>query len=59
MKTTTTTKEEIQSKIMYCESVLRNNDLEVWEAREYNSLINDYKNEIAEIEENEAILATL
>jgi hypothetical protein len=59
MTTTTTTKEEIQSKIMYCESVLRNNDLEVWEAREYNSLINDYKNEIAEIEENEAILATL
>ena len=60
MKTTATfqgtTKEEIQSKIIYCENVLKNNDLEVFEAKEYNALINEYKGQIAQIEENQAIL---
>jgi len=51
-----TTKEEIQSKIIYCENVLKNNDLEFWEAKEYNQLINEYKEQIAQIEENQAIL---
>ena len=51
-----TTKEEIQSKIFYCENVLKNNDLEVFEAKEYNQLINEYKEQIAQIEENQAIL---
>lgn len=60
MKTTATyqgiTKEEIQAKIIYCENVLKNNELEVFEAKEYNSLIKEYKEQIAEIEENQAIL---
>jgi DNA-binding transcriptional regulator/RsmH inhibitor MraZ len=60
MKATATyqgiTKEEIQAKIIYCENVLKNNELEVWEAKEYNSLIKEYKEQIAEIEENQAIL---
>ena len=51
-----TTKEEIQSKIIYCENVLKNNELEFWEAKEYNKLINEYKEQIAQIEENQAIL---
>ena len=51
-----TTKEEIQSKVIYCENVLKNNDLEAWESREYNQLINEYKDQIAKIEENQAIL---
>ena len=50
------TKEEIQAKIIYCENVLKNNELEVFEAKEYNSLIKEYKEQIAEIEENQAIL---
>lgn len=60
MKTTATyqgiTKEEIQAKIIYCENVLKNNELEVFEAKEYNSLIKEYKEQISEIEENQAIL---
>lgn len=60
MKATATyqgiTKEEIQAKIIYCENVLKNNELEVFEAKEYNSLIKDYKEQIAEIEENQVIL---
>ena len=60
MKATATyqgiTKEEIQAKIIYCENVLKNNELEVFEAKEYKSLIKEYKEQIAEIEENQAIL---
>lgn len=60
MKTVATyqgiTKEEIQAKIIYCENILKNNELEVFEAKEYNSLIKEYKEQIAEIEENQAIL---
>lgn len=60
MKATATyqgiTKEEIQAKIIYCENVLKNNELEVFEAKEYNCLIKEYKEQIAEIEENQAIL---
>jgi len=54
-----TTKEEIQSKIIYCENVLKNNELEVWEVKEYKSLINDYKQQIIEIEETQLILNEL
>ena len=60
MKTTATyqgtTKEELQSRIIYCENVLKNNELEVWEAREYNAVIKEYKTQIEEIEENQKIL---
>lgn len=60
MKTTATyqgtTKEEIQSKIIYCENVLKNNELEVFESREYNSLIKEYKEQISEIEKSQLIL---
>lgn len=60
MKTVATyqgiTKEEIQAKIIYCENILKNNELEVFEAKEYNSLIKEYKEQIAEIDENQAIL---
>ena len=60
MKTTATyqgtTKEELQLRIIYCENVLKNNELEVWEAREYNDVIKEYKKQIEEIEENQKIL---
>ena len=60
MKTTATyqgtTKEELQSRIIYCENVLKNNELEVWESREYNAVIKEYKKQIEEIEENQKIL---
>ena len=51
-----TTKEELQLRIIYCENVLKNNELEVWEAREYNDVIKEYKKQIEEIEENQKIL---
>jgi len=51
-----TTKEEIQAKIIYCENVLKNNDLEVWEIREYYQVINEYKSQIDYIEMIEGIL---
>lgn len=51
-----TTKEEIQAKIIYCENVLKNNELESWEAREFNNLINEYKEQIMQIEAAQELL---
>jgi len=51
-----TTKEELQSRILYIENTLLNNEMEAWEAKEYNEVINEYKNQIAIIDENQKIL---
>ena len=42
-----TTKEELQSRILNIENTLLNNEMEVWEAKEYNQVISEYKNQIA------------
>ena len=51
-----TTKEELQSRILNIENTLLNNEMEVWEAKEYNQVISEYKNQIAIIDENQKIL---
>ena len=51
-----TTKEELQKRILNIENTLLNNEMEVWEAKEFNEVINEYKNQIAIIEENQKIL---
>ena len=51
-----TTKEELQSRILYIENTLLNNEMEAWEAKEYNEVINEYKNQIAIVDENQKIL---
>jgi hypothetical protein len=54
-----TTKEELQKRILYIEDVLLNNEMEAWEAKEFNEVISEYKNQIAMIDENQKILDTL
>lgn len=54
-----TTKEELQMRILNIENTLLNNEMEVWEAKEYNEVINEYKNQIAIIDENQKILNEL
>ena len=60
MKTTATyqgtTKEELELRILNIENTLLNNEMETWEAKEYNDVINEYKNQIAIIDENQKIL---
>lgn len=51
-----TTKEELQLRILNIENTLLNNEMEAWEAKEYNEVINEYKNQIAIIDENQIIL---
>ena len=51
-----TTKEELQLRILNIENTLLNNEMEAWEAKEYNEVINEYKNQIAIIDENQKIL---
>lgn len=51
-----TTKEELQLRILNIENTLLNNEMEVWEAKEYNQVISEYKNQIAIIDENQKIL---
>lgn len=51
-----TTKEELQSRILNIENTLLHNEMEVWEAKEYNQVISEYKNQIAIIDENQKIL---
>ena len=51
-----TTKEELQSRILIIENTLLNNEMEVWEAKEYNQVISEYKNQIDIINENQKIL---
>jgi len=51
-----TTKEELELRILNIENTLLNNEMETWEAKEYNDVINEYKNQIAIINENQQIL---
>ena len=51
-----TTKEELQKRILNIENTLLNNEMEVWEAKEFKEVINEYKHQIAIIEENQKIL---
>ncbi|MBK8807782.1 MAG: hypothetical protein IPO21_14505 [Bacteroidales bacterium] len=51
-----TTKEQIELIIINIEYTLLNNEMEVWEAKELNEVINEYKNQIAIIDENQKIL---
>ena len=51
-----TTKEELQLRILNIENTLLNNEMEVWEAKEYNQVISEYKKQIAIIDENQKIL---
>ena len=60
MKTTATyqgiTKEELELRILNIENALLSNEMEAWEAKEYNDVINEYRNQIAIIDENQKIL---
>ena len=48
-----TTREELEMRILNIENTLSNNEMEAWEAKEYNEVINEYKNQIAIIDENQ------
>lgn len=51
-----TTKEDLELKILNLENTLMNNEMEAWESKEYNEVINEYKNQIVIIDENQKIL---
>lgn len=51
-----TTREELELRILNVENTLLNNEMEVWEAKEYNEVIKEYKKQIAIIDENQKIL---
>lgn len=51
-----TTREELELRILNVENTLLNNEMEVWEAKEYNEVISEYKKQIAIIDENQKIL---
>jgi uncharacterized protein (DUF488 family) len=51
-----TTREELELRILNVENTLLNNEMEAWEAKEYNEVINEYKKQIAIIDENQKIL---
>lgn len=48
-----TTREELELRILNVENTLLNNEMEVWEAKEYNEVIKEYKKQIAIIDENQ------
>jgi uncharacterized protein (DUF488 family) len=50
------TREELELRILNVENTLLNNEMEVWEAKEYNEVIKEYKKQIAIIDENQKIL---
>lgn len=54
-----TTREELQRRILNIENTLLNNEMEVWEAKEFNEVMNEYKQQIEEININQQILDTL
>jgi uncharacterized protein (DUF488 family) len=51
-----TTREELELRILNVENTLLNNEMEAREAKEYNEVINEYKKQIAIIDENQKIL---
>ena len=63
MKTTATyqgtTKEELELRILNIQNTLLDNELEVWEAREFNDVINEYKIQIECINESQELLNQL
>ena len=52
------TKQQLLERIDYVEFVLTH-DLEAWERKEFEGVLEDYKEGIASIEEREEILKTL
>ena len=54
-----TTKEELESRILHIENILLNNELELWESKEYQEVIKEYKMQIDCINESQEILNTL
>ena len=51
-----TTKEELQARILNIKSTLRNNEMEAWEAKEYNEVIKEYDSQINQINESQKLL---
>lgn len=54
-----TTKEDLERRILNIENDLLNNQMEVWEAKEFNQVIEEYKRQINCINENQKFLDTL
>ena len=54
-----TTKEDLEKRILEIENDLLNNQMEAWEAKEFNQVIAEYKRQINCINENQRILDTL
>jgi hypothetical protein len=54
-----TTKEELELRILNIQNTLLDNELEVWEAREFNDVINEYKIQIECINEAQELLNQL
>ena len=51
-----TAKEELQARILNVESTLLNNEMEAWEAKEYNEVIKEYKSQINQINQSQELL---
>ena len=51
------TKEDLERRILNIENDLLNNEMEVWESREFAQVIKEYKRQINCINESQAILS--